>query len=137
MRTGINNFFENLDDAPTAINGLMQGKFKQGLSDTARFAINTTIGIGGILDIATALEFEKHSEDFGQTLGIWGFAEGPFLTLPFFGPQTLRSTVGLLGDSQTDPLQGLNLNSDVDQPLMLLDIVNTRAKYLAASTIAD
>ena len=90
IRIGINNFFENLDDVSTAINGLLQGKFKQGFSDTARFAINTTIGVVGIFDVATKLDFDKHSEDFGQTLGVWGFAEGPFLTLPFFGPQTLR-----------------------------------------------
>ena len=96
LRVGVNNFFGNLGDVSTAANGLLQGKVKQGLSDTARVAVNTILGFGGIVDVATGLEFEKHFEDFGQTLGVWGVPEGPYIVLPFFGPQTLRSTVCLL-----------------------------------------
>ena len=83
IRVGVNNFFGNLGDVSTAANGFLQGKFKQGLSDTARFTVNTVLGFGGIIDVATQLEFKKHYEDFGQTLGVWGVPEGPYIMLPF------------------------------------------------------
>ena len=85
VRSGINNFFGNLADVSTAANGLLQGKLRQGFSDTARVAVNTVVGIGGVFDVATGLSMEKHFEDFGQTLGVWGLPEGPFVVLPFSG----------------------------------------------------
>jgi len=90
IRTGVNNFFGNISDVSTAANGLLQGKFKQGFSDTARVAVNTILGLGGIIDVASQLDFEKHYEDFGQTLGVWGVPEGPYIvsdrTSQYAGP---------------------------------------------------
>lgn len=137
VRSGVNNFFGNLGDVSTAANGFLQGKFKQGFSDSARVAVNTIIGIGGLLDVASQLDFEKHYEDFGQTLGVWGIPEGPYLVLPFFGPQTLRGTVGLLGDSQIEPLNTLELDRNARGSLVTLNVINARANLLAASSILD
>ena len=137
VRIGVNNFFGNLGDVSTAANGLLQGKFKQGLSDTGRVLVNTSLGLGGIVDVATSLDFDKHYEDFGQTLGVWGVPEGPFIVLPFFGPQTLRSTVGLVADSQIEPLNTLNLNNNTRGTLVVVNVVNARANLLAASSILD
>jgi phospholipid-binding lipoprotein MlaA len=137
VRTGINNFFGNISDVSVAANSLLQGKFEQGLLDTARVAVNTVIGLGGILDIATSMNLERHNEDFGQTLGVWGVPEGPYLVLPFFGPQTLRSTVGLLGDSQIEPLNSSEISSSTRGKLVTLNVVNARSRLLAASSILD
>lgn len=137
IRTGVNNFFGNLGDVSTAANGFLQGKFKQGFSDTARFSVNTLLGFGGIIDVATQLEFTKHFEDFGQTLGVWGVPEGPYLMLPFFGPQTLRSTIGLLGDSQIEPLNTIDLNRTTRNSLVGLNVINSRSKFLAQSSILE
>lgn len=137
VRTGVNNFFGNLGDVSTAANGFLQGKFKQGFSDTARFSVNTLLGFGGIIDVATQLEFKKHFEDFGQTLGVWGVPEGPYIMLPFFGPQTLRSTIGLLGDSQIEPLNTINLDRTTRNSLVGLNVINSRSKYLAQSSILE
>ncbi len=137
VRTGVSNFFGNLSDVSVAANALLQGKFEQGLLDTARVAVNTVIGIGGIFDIATSMNLERHNEDFGQTLGVWGVPEGPYLVLPFFGPQTLRSTVGLVGDSQIEPLNSSSIASSTRGKLVTLNVVNARSRLLAASSILD
>ncbi|RLA00359.1 MAG: VacJ family lipoprotein [Gammaproteobacteria bacterium] len=93
-KVGISNFFSNLDEIPTIINSVLQGKFSAALSDTGRFLINTTLGLAGFIDVATDLDFEQHDEDFGQTLGYWGIESGPYLVLPLFGPSSLRDVVG-------------------------------------------
>jgi len=121
----------------TAANGFLQGKFKQGFSDTARVTINTILGFGGLLDVATKLEFEKHYEDLGQTLGVWGVAEGPYLILPFFGPQTLRGTVGLAGDAYTQPLNNIQMAEKTRTGFVVLNVVNARSNLLAASSVMD
>ncbi|MDO8464253.1 MAG: VacJ family lipoprotein [Gallionella sp.] len=102
-KTMVNNFFSNLDDWLVTINDLLQFKFLQAGSDGARVVINSTIGIFGLFDVAVGLE--KHDEDFGQTLGYWGFGDGPYLMLPIFGPSSLRDGVGLLVDSQPSVLR--------------------------------
>ncbi len=137
VRTGVNNFFGNIGDVSVAANALLQGKFEQALLDSARVAVNTVIGLGGIMDIATSMNLERHNEDFGQTLGVWGVPEGPYLVLPFFGPQTVRSTVGLFGDSQIEPLNSSEVSSSVRGKLVTLNVVNARSRLLAASSILD
>jgi phospholipid-binding lipoprotein MlaA len=87
---GVNNFYANIEDVATSLNNFLQGKPKDGMNDLMRILVNTTFGIFGLWDIATPLGFEKHDEDFGQTLGYWGFAPGPYLVLPLLGPSTLR-----------------------------------------------
>jgi phospholipid-binding lipoprotein MlaA len=111
MRTGFNNFFENLDTPIDALNAFLQGKFRQSFSDVGRFAMNSTFGLAGFLDPATHAGLVKHNEDFGQTLGVWGVPEGPYLMVPFFGPRTFRSGVGSAVDLFTSPLFSIDESS--------------------------
>jgi phospholipid-binding lipoprotein MlaA len=102
VRSGISNFFSNLDDITVLLNGLLQLKVPQALSDTGRLVINSTIGLLGFVDVATQLGLEKHNEDFGQTLGYWGIGSGPYLVLPFLGPSSVRDAVGRWVDAFSD-----------------------------------
>lgn len=88
--TSVTNFFQNLGDIGNAVNNLLQFKVGDAVKDTERFVFNSTFGIGGLFDIATEMGLEKHHEDFGQTLAVWGVDSGPYIMLPFFGPTTLR-----------------------------------------------
>jgi phospholipid-binding lipoprotein MlaA len=99
VRTGVRNFFSNLDDITVVINGLLQFKIPQALSDTGRFVLNSTVGLLGFIDVATYFGLEKHNEDFGQTLGYWGMGSGPYLVLPFLGPSSFRDGVGRFVDA--------------------------------------
>ena len=105
VQTGVSNFFENLDDVVTAVNGLLQGKVAQSGSDTLRVVVNSTIGIGGLFDVASSWGMDKHDEDFGQTLGTWGVGSGAYVMLPFFGPSTIRDGVGEVFDYPLDPFK--------------------------------
>lgn len=100
----VTNFFSNLDDVVVTLNDLLQGKFRQAGSDLSRLVWNTTVGIGGLFDVASHLGLPKHNEDFGQTLGAWGVESGPYLVLPFVGPSTFRDTAALPADWVSDPL---------------------------------
>lgn len=100
---GVSNFFSNLNDMIVISNDVLQFKFKQAASDTGRFLVNSTVGLLGVFDIATHFGMPKHDEDFGQTLGYWGVGSGPYLILPFFGPSTVRDTIGLSVDILLDP----------------------------------
>lgn len=104
VRTAVGNFFSNLDDVLVLLNDLLQFKLDQAASDFSRLAWNTSVGIAGLIDVATPMELPKHNEDFGQTLGYWGVGNGPYLVLPFFGPSTLRDTVGKAVDIHFDPV---------------------------------
>ena len=104
VRTWVRNFFANLYDVWTGFNNLLQGKPADTVTDWARFAINTTIGLFGINDVATDIGLEKHEEDLGQTLGRWGMDDGAYLVWPFFGPSSMRDTAGALGDFYVDPV---------------------------------
>jgi phospholipid-binding lipoprotein MlaA len=102
-RRGASNALDNVDEPLSFINALLQGKIKAALRAVDRFLINSTLGVGGLADHATDLGLPKQEEDFGQTLAAWGVGSGPFIMLPFFGPSTLRDTVGLGVDSISDP----------------------------------
>jgi phospholipid-binding lipoprotein MlaA len=104
VSTSVSNFFSNLRDIGVTINDLLQLKFTQGSMDAGRFLVNTTAGIGGLIDVASMINLPKHDEDFGQTLGYWGVPSGPYLVLPFFGPSSPRGTLGLVGDAAMNPL---------------------------------
>jgi len=103
VQTGVSNFFGNLSDIWSSANNLMQGKGEDGATDFMRFALNSTFGIAGILDIASEAGLQKHNEDFGQTLGVWGIPSGPYLMLPLLGPSTIRDTAALPADLWADP----------------------------------
>jgi len=109
VRNGVTNFFSNIEDVWIAANNLLQGKPEQGLQDVMRVAINTVIGLGGLIDVASDAGLDKHNEDFGQTLGRWGIGIGPYLVLPFLGPSTLRDGIALIGvDTAVDPVWNID-----------------------------
>ena len=136
IRTGINNFFDNLNYTVDIVNALLQGKFKQAASDTGRLALNTTLGFGGFLDPATDAGLPRHNEDFGQTLGVWGVPEGPYLMVPLFGPRTLRSGVGTLGDLWVTPQLRL-FSSSVQTKVNILYFVHQRSTLLGIDKELD
>ena len=119
FRTGVSNFFDNLEYPIVMVNDLLQGQFMPFLSDTGRLLLNTTVGIGGLMDPATAAGLEKNDRDFGQTLGKWGARTGPYLVIPFLGPSDLRDAVGRVGDEYCNPRHYIR-NSYVDYGLWLV-----------------
>ena len=129
VEQGISNFFENLAYPLVIVNQFLQGDFREGFSDTGRFLFNTVYGLGGIFDPATGVGLEQHNEDFGQTLGVWGIPNGPYLVLPLLGPSTVRDTVGTYADSQEDLMW--ELFEEPDRYYLLgLRIVDVRAQLL-------
>jgi phospholipid-binding lipoprotein MlaA len=136
LQTGINNFFGNLSDAWSGVNNLLQGKGEEGMSDVTRFAFNSTFGLAGVLDIASEAGLQKHNEDFGQTLGIWGIPSGPYLMLPLLGPSTVRDTAALPVDFQADiwsytgPIDVRNVGYGVRA-------IDQRASVLEASNLME
>ena len=136
IRTGVTNFFGNIDDLFIGVNNLLQGKIPEAFGDLGRVVINTTIGLLGVLDIATDAGLEKHDEDFGQTFGRWGVGNGAFVVIPVFGPRTVRDTVGLVLDVQADPVANHRPKGDRDIALVLR-LVNDRANLLAADKVVE
>jgi phospholipid-binding lipoprotein MlaA len=105
IRSGLSSVLSNLDGPVILANDLLQGEFARAGDTAARFVINTTLGVGGIADPAGDLGFKKHSEDFGQTLGVWGMNEGFYIVLPLLGPSSPRDAIGkLVVDGYFDPL---------------------------------
>lgn len=98
VRLGVGNFFDNLASPVTFLNQLLQGRPRDAVQTLGRFVVNTTLGIGGIFDPASDLKMKRRNEDFGQTLGIWGWRQSRYVELPFFGPRTVRDVFGLAGD---------------------------------------
>ena len=138
VRTGVTNFFSNLYDILTALNNLLQGKFADALSDVGRIALNSTVGIGGLVDIATEVGLEKHKEDFGQTLGFWGLGDGPYLQLPLFGPSSVRDGIGLFVDVKLDPVYWIWYHDvPTRNSLLGLNLINTRANLLDSTKILE
>lgn len=130
-RRGVSNFFDNLATPGTSLNNFLQGKPGAGLSDIGRLLFNSTLGIGGLFDIATPMGLEPHDEDFGQTLAVWGVGDGPYVVLPFFGPHTLRDAWMLPLDIMSNPLFWYE-NSSVRDKLRVLRVIDTRARLLKA-----
>ncbi len=136
VQIGVGNFFGNLEDAWTAVNNLLQGKVADGMSDVMRFAVNTTMGLGGVLDIGTEAGLQKHREDFGQTLGKWGVKAGPYVVLPILGSSTMRDTVVLPVDIQGDPWHHVR-PIHTRNPGSILRAVDQRAALLDASNLVE
>ena len=138
VRTAVGNFFANIGDVWTAVNNYLQGKPKDGTTDVTRVIFNSTIGIAGLIDVATPMGLPKHDEDFGQTLGVWGAKSGPYVVLPFFGSSTLRDTMAKPVDWYGDPLTASN-----DVPVRAknsgraLRIVDDRAALLETSNLLE
>ena len=134
IKNSVTNFFYNLSEVDTIINQLLQGKIVLAGQDSLRFLINSTIGIVGFVDVATRVGFERHDEDFGQTLGYWGVPAGPYVFLPLIGPSTIR-------DSFSKPtswfLSGNLSVSDEEAKIFinLLEAVETRERLLVAEKL--
>lgn len=138
VKAGIGNFFGNTGDLWIGANSALQGKFGDAGSDMARLLINSTVGIFGLFDVASELGFEKHDEDLGQTLAVWGTPSGAYFFWPFIGPRTLRDTAGWLGDSYADPVWSSRTRSiAVRNSLVALRFVDIRASLLPADKIVE
>lgn len=133
---GITNFFNNLADVNSAVNNLLQFKLSRAGSDVGRLAVNSTVGVLGFFDVATNMGLPSYKEDFGQTLGYWGAEPSPFLVLPFFGPSTLRDSIGLAGDTVVNPLYNVEKNT-VYWGAVGVNIVDQRADLLTAGKILE
>lgn len=136
VQTAVDNFFSNVGDVYSAVNNLLQGKPSRAAEDTMRVAINTVLGIGGLIDIATPGGLPKYKEDFGQTLGVWGVPAGPYLVLPLFGPSTVRDTAGMLVDRQIDP-SAYFYPVSLRNSLVGVRIVAGRAQLLGATNLLE
>jgi len=136
VRACVANVFGNISDVPTSLNNFLQGKIRDGGSDICRVGVNTTVGILGCFDIASKWGFEKHNEDFGQTLGVWGVPSGPYIVLPLFGPSTVRDGSALIVDSYTDPTRYIN-----DIPVRNISygirLIDKRAQNLDTTNFID
>lgn len=137
VRTGLRNFFSNLDDVTVFANDLLQFKLEQGTRDFMRMAFNSSLGMFGLLDVASEMGLQKHNEDFGQTLGYWGVGTGPYLVLPFLGPGNLRDSSAFAVDSRhTDLARNLD-HVATRNPVLGLRLVSQRAEFLQAKQAAD
>lgn len=136
VRTGFDNVFRNFRDLWSAINNVLQGKGEAAASDWTRFATNTTLGFGGLLDWATPMGLKRHNEDFGQTLGHWGVGSGAYLVLPLFGPSSLRDVSDLPLGNAFSPLVFVDGTGEVIA-LSGLRIIDVRAQLLDAGQLID
>ncbi len=135
VRDAVFNFFDNVGYPVTAANQLLQGKPTLAIEDAARFLFNSTLGIGGLFDVSSGFGLERHDEDFGQTLGVWGTAAGPHLELPLLGPSSVRDAIAL----PVDVLIGIGRHADGDLRIALksVEVIDTRARVDAAVKLRD
>jgi phospholipid-binding lipoprotein MlaA len=136
IKTGIGNFFGNVADLWIALNNLLQGKITESASDVGRVLVNSTVGVAGLIDVASNLGLEKHDEDFGQTLGRWGVGEGPYLYLPFLGPRNVRDAFGFAVDASVDPVEHLH-HVRTRNTLIGARFIDLRASLLPADKVVE
>ena len=136
VKTGVRNFFGNITDVWSVANNLLQFKFKESLETFMRVSVNSTFGFGGVLDIGTEMRLPKNKQDFGQTLGVWGFDAGPYVVLPLLGPSSVRDAVGTLVDGSVDLVNNLP-SVPTRNSLTVLRGVDRRAQLLGATNILD
>lgn len=139
IRSAVSNFYDNITYLNTTLNSFLQGKGKQGVQDFSRIIINSTIGIGGLFDVASNVGLEKHDEDFGQTLAVWGFSQGAYIVYPILGPNSVRKTPDFITATATDGLFWISLFAapEVSIPLAVLKYVDRRSRLLEASDMRD
>lgn len=137
FRAGVGNFFANITYPTTIVNEFLQGKALLGVKDTGRFLLNTTVGIGGLFDVATPVGLQANDEDFGQTLAVWGVGSGPYLTLPLFGPSSLRDAPSRVFDYFTQPLIYADIPWEAEWGAQALSTVHSRAELLSLEATLD
>lgn len=135
----IGNFYDNLSYPNVALNSFLQGKVTQGASDTLRFFVNSTVGMFGLFDMAAHMGLQKHDEDFGQTLGVWGVNPGSYLFIPFIGPSSERDVTNIPVGLFTNVLfyAGLVVGSYFAAPLTILSAIDKRARLMGSLRIRD
>ena len=136
LRLGVSNFFNNLGQPVSALNALLQGRPKQAGQTFGRFLLNSTLGIGGLFDPASDANLPNRSEDFGQTLGVWGWRNSRYVELPLFGPRTLRDTFGLVGDAPLSPIRQVE-NDGTRYFLQGLQLVDLRTQLFAVDAMRE
>lgn len=136
VRTGIGNFFNNLEDAWSVVNNALAGRRIETGDSLGRVMLNSTIGVLGFIDVASSLNVERHNADFGLTLGRWGVPPGPYVVLPILGPSTLREVAALPVDMQGNAVTHVN-DEGIRTGLTGLKAINLRAKYLGAGNVVD
>ncbi|MBX3590754.1 MAG: VacJ family lipoprotein [Burkholderiaceae bacterium] len=136
LRIAIGSVFGNVADLWTAVNQLLQGKPVEAVSDLSRFVLNSTLGLAGLADIATPAGLEKHHEDFGQTLGVWGVPAGPYLVLPLLGPSSLRDAPARIVDAQGDLVLAID-SAGQRNNAYLMRTIDTRAQLLRAERLVE
>jgi len=136
VRRGVDNFFNNAADAWSSVNALLQGKVDYSMQDLMRVATNSAFGVLGLVDVATELGIERHNEDFGQTLGRWGFGAGAYIVWPLFGPSTVRDSIALPLDRAASPALLIS-DGRWQFGITVLQVVNIRANLLGASQVID
>jgi phospholipid-binding lipoprotein MlaA len=134
IKQGVTNFFDNLEEIETSVNQVLQGKPKLAINDFSRFVINTTIGIGGLFDVATKIGLTRHEEDFDQTLALWGVPSGPYLMLPALGPSSLRDTLTTPFSSFLSVTFHMT-EADVNLALKGVDALETRERLLEIESL--
>ncbi len=139
MQRSIGNFYDNLAYPNVILNGFLQGKVRQGFQDSLRFAVNTTIGLGGLFDMATPMGLPQHDEDFGQTLGVWGVTTGSYLFVPLVGPSSYRDAPGIPVSAFSNLLfyAGSVASTAVVAPVTVLGIIDKRARLSGPMRIRD
>jgi phospholipid-binding lipoprotein MlaA len=133
---GVTNFFNNVADATSAVNNALQFKLSRAGNDVGRVLVNTTVGLVGFFDVASNLGMANYKEDFGQTLGYWGFEAGPYFVLPILGPSSVRDTFGFAGDIAVDPFFSISKN-EIYWGFITLRIIDRRADLLGVGEILD
>ena len=136
VRTGVGNFFGNIADVWSVVNNVLQLKPKEAIETGMRVAFNTIFGFAGVFDIGTEMRLQRNKQDFGQTLGYWGVESGAYVVLPFFGPSSVRDTVGSLVDANADLVNRTD-RVRVRNSLATLRVVDTRARFLDAGDVLD
>jgi phospholipid-binding lipoprotein MlaA len=136
FRKGVGNFFNNLEDMWSVVNNGLQGRGQDFSDSVGRVMVNTTIGMVGIFDVASDLNIERHTADFGLTLGRWGVPPGPYVVLPILGPRTLREVAALPVDTAGMPVYNIG-DQDTRTLLPIVDVVDIRARYLNAGNVLE
>ena len=134
IKKGVSNFFNNLEEVETSVNQVLQGKPVLALNDITRFVINSTIGLGGLIDVATKIGLTRHEEDFDQTLALWGVPSGPYIMLPALGPSSLRDTLARPFSSFLSVTFHMT-ETDVNITLKSIDAIETRERPLDVESL--
>ncbi|MCV6590554.1 MAG: VacJ family lipoprotein [Marinobacterium sp.] len=134
LETGVSNVFDNLGEVSNILNSGLQGKVEGAVTSAVRLVFNSTIGLFGVLDVATPMGLQEQDEDFGQTLAVWGVDSGPYLVLPLLGPSTVRDTVGLTGDYLADPVSWIDDTGDRNAAT-LVRVIDARSRLLMSESL--